>query len=128
MTKKLSPLSPAETEILSILWQLGKASVGQIAENLPADRKITYATVQTLLRRLEKKGYLKHQTQGKAHIFFPSTEKDGVITTSVGDFVQRLFGGDAIPLVQHLAEHGQITSEDIDKLKKLINNKKSRSN
>jgi predicted transcriptional regulator len=124
MTKKALPkLSPAETQIISILYQLGSSSVLQIAENLPADRNITYATVQTLLRRLEKKGYIKHHIKGKAHIFSPIAPKESLIKKSVSDFIGKLFGGDAMPLVQHLAKSGQITEQDIDKLKEIINKK-----
>jgi len=125
MVKKALPkLSPAETEIISILYQLGSSSVLQIADNLPADRNITYATVQTLLRRLEKKGYIKHCIKGKAHIFSPIASKESLIKKSVSDFIGQLFGGDAMPLVQHLAKSGQITEQDIDELKDIINNKK----
>jgi len=66
MTKKeLSPLSPAETEIMRLVWQLSGPTVQQVCEALPQKRTITYATVQTMLRRLEKKGYLKHESRGK---------------------------------------------------------------
>jgi predicted transcriptional regulator len=124
MTKKELPkLSSAETQIISILYQLGSSSVLQIAENLPADRNITYATVQTLLRRLEKKGYIKHHIKGKAHIFSPIAPKESLIKKSVSDFIGKLFGGDAMPLVQHLAKSGQITEQDIDELKEIINKK-----
>ena len=60
------PLSPAETEILRLVWELGAGTVQQVCEKLPPDREIAYATVQTLLRRLEKKGYVSHTVQGKA--------------------------------------------------------------
>lgn len=124
MTKrKLPGVSPAETEILRIVWQLDKATVQEVCDKLPAKRKITYATVQTLLRRLEKKGYLKHRIRGKAHVFLPSVKRETVIKRSVGDFLEKLFGGDPLPLVQHLAEHGKIDAGDIEKLKKLIGKK-----
>jgi len=125
MTKRNLPaLSPAETEILRLVWQLDKATVQKVCDRLPARRKITYATVQTLLRRLEKKGYLKHYTQGKAHVFFAAVKSKDVIKRSVGDFVDRLFGGDPVPLMQYLAEHGKIDSRDIVRLKRLIDKKK----
>jgi len=60
MTRKTLPtVSPAETEILRLVWQLDKATVQDVCNKLPAKRKIAYATVQTLLRRLEKKGLPK---------------------------------------------------------------------
>jgi len=121
-TTRQPPLSPAETEILRLVWKRNEATVQQVWEGLPAQRKVAYATVQTLLRRLEKKRYLRHRTAGKAHVFYPAVEKDHVIKRSVNDFLERLFGGDAIPLVQHLAEHGKIDAKELERLKKLIEN------
>ena len=124
MTKrKLPSLSASETEILRLVWNLGEGTVLQVSERLPPRRKIAYATVQTLLRRLEKKGYVRHRSEGKAHVFFPAVQQEHVIKRSVNDFLERLFGGDPIPLVQHLAEHGRIDAEDIERLKKLIEGK-----
>ncbi len=120
---KLPALSPSETEILRLVWKSDKATVQDVCDNLPAARKIAYATVQTLLRRLEKKGYLKHQIQGKAHVFCPAVKQAAVIKRSVGDFLNRLFGGDPIPLMQYLAEHGKIKTDDIERLKCLIDKK-----
>ena len=124
MTRKdLPALSPSETEILRLVWQLEKATVQEVCEKLPAKRKITYATVQTLLRRLEKKGYLKHAVNGKAHVFSAAVKQEHVVKRSVGDFLDRLFGGDPVPLVQYLAEHGKISADDIENLKQLVDNK-----
>jgi len=121
--KKLAALSPAETEVLRIVWQLGKGTVQEVAGELPDKRKITYATVQTLLRRLENKGYLKHNNRGKAHVFSAAVRSEEVIQRTVRDFLRdfldRLFGGDPIPLIQYLAEHGDIGKADIERLKKL---------
>ena len=118
--KNLPTLSPSETEILRLVWQLDKATVQEVCNKLPAGRKIAYATVQTLLRRLEKKGYIKHHTRGKAHVFYPAVKQETVIKRSVGDFLQRLFGGDPVPLMQYLAEHGKLNADDIEKLKELV--------
>jgi predicted transcriptional regulator len=124
MTKrKLPAVSPAETEILRLVWQLNKATVQEVCDKLPVKRKITYATVQTLLRRLESKGYLKHRIRGKAHVFFAAVKSEKVIKRSVSDFLDRLFGGDPVPLMQYLAEHGKIDADDIEKLKQLIDKK-----
>ena len=118
--KALAPLSGAETEILRLVSEIRRPTVQNVCDRLPKGRKITYATVQTLLRRLEKKGYLKHQTKGKAHVFLPAIEQDKVISTAVGSFLDKLFAGDAIPLVQYLAEHGKITADDIEKMQKML--------
>jgi BlaI family transcriptional regulator, penicillinase repressor len=118
--KSLPALSPSETEILRLVWQLEPATVQVICEALPQDRSIAYATVQTLLRRLEKKGYVRHEVQGKAHLFSAAVKREQVIKRTVGDFVERLFGGDPLPLMLHLADHSDLKAKDLDDFKKLI--------
>jgi predicted transcriptional regulator len=116
----LPSLSPAETEVLRLVWQLETASVQQICDALPEDRCITYATVQTLLRRLERKGYVRHKSKGKAHVFSAAVKRDRVVKQTVVEFVERLFGGDPLPLMLHLADHSDLEPADIERLKKLI--------
>ena len=116
----LAAVSPAETEVLRLVWRLGSATVQDVCDALPKGRAVTYATVQTLLRRLEKKGYLGHEVTGKAHRFRPAVNREDVIHRTVRDFVDRLFGGDPVPLMMHLADHSKLTGEDVNRLKKLI--------
>jgi predicted transcriptional regulator len=118
--KDLPPLSPTETEILRTVWQLDKAAVQEVYENFPKKRKISFTTVQTLLRRLEKKGYLKHRVRGNANIYYAAVNMESVLKRTVNDFLERVFGGDPIPLMLHLAKHGKLTTKDIKKLIKLI--------
>lgn len=117
---ELRAMSPAETEILRLVWQLSKATVQEIQDALPANRGIAYKTVQTLLRRLEEKGYIKHRMEGKAYVFFPAIKQEAVVKRTVLDFLDRLFGGDPRPLMQFLARDGRLNAADIDELKGLI--------
>ncbi len=118
--KELRAMSPAETEILQLVWRLEKATVQSVHGALPDGRKIAYKTVQTLLRRLEKKGYLTHEAKGKAHVFCPAVRREAVVKRTVLDFLDRLFGGDPKPLMQFLAEDGHISADDIQELQQLI--------
>ena len=118
--EKLKAMSPAETEILRLVWQLGEATVQQIQDALPGNRKVAYKTVQTLLGRLEKKGYLVHTAQGKSFVFCPAVKREAVVKRTVLDFLDRLFGGDPKPLMHFLVEDGRIDAKDIEELKKLI--------
>ena len=122
--RSLPALSPAETEILRLVWQLGRGTVQQVCSKLPPNRQIVYATVQTLLRRLEKKGYVTHEVKGKAHVFSPAANREDVIRRTVGDFVERLFGGDPVPLMLHLANHSKLSTADVKRLRKLISKEK----
>lgn len=124
MAKRKRPaMSPAETEILRLVWESKQATVQQVYEALPANRKITYLTVATFLRRLEEKGYLKHRVCGKAFVYTPATNTEEVIKRTISDLVQRLFGGNPVPLMQHLALHSEISDEDIERLRELIKKK-----
>ncbi len=124
--KKLRAMSPTETEILRLVWELNEATVQQIRDQLPPDRSLAYNTVQTLLCRLEQKGYLKHHLKGRAHVFSALVKPQEVIKTTVRDFLGRLFGGDPKPLVQFLAEDGKLDEEDIKRLRELIKKKKKK--
>jgi len=124
--KKLRAMSPTETEILRLVWELNEATVQQIRDHLPSDRSLAYNTVQTLLCRLEQKGYLKHHLKGRAHVFSALVKPREVIKTTVRDFLGRLFGGDPKPLVQFLAEDGKLDEEDIKRLRELIKKKKKK--
>jgi len=124
MAKNKRPaMSPAETEVLRLVWQCQEATVQEVYDALPASRTVTYVTVATLLRRLEEKGYLKHRLRGKAFVYAPAAKKDDVIRRTISDLVERLFGGNPVPLMQHLAQHSGITDEDIERLKKLAKKK-----
>lgn len=118
--RELRATSPAETEVLRLVWQTEEATVQQVHDALPAGRRVAYKTVQTLLRRLEDKGYLTHKTEGKAHVFYPAVRREAVVKRTVLDFLDRLFGGDPRPLMHFLAEDGRIDSQDIERLKGLI--------
>lgn len=118
--KALAALSGAETEVLRLVWKLESATVQNVCDALPKDRNISYATVQTLLRRLEQKGYVSHEVDGKAHVFSSAVKQDDVIKRTVGDFVERLFGGDVRPLMMHLADHSDLSQQDIQRLRKMI--------
>ena len=124
MTKRRRPaMSPAETEILRLVWESQQATVQQVYNALPANRNVTYVTVATLLRRLEEKGYLRHRVRGKAFVYIPAAKKEEVINRTIGDLVQRLFGGNPVPLMQHLALHSEISEEDIERLRELAKKK-----
>ncbi len=116
----MAGLGAAESEVLNIVWKLKEATVQQIWAELPADRPIASATVQTMLRRLRDKGYVKSKVAGKAHVFSPAIKREKVITKTVSDLVARFFGGDAVPLVMHLAKSRQIDQEDLKRLQDIL--------
>ena len=113
-------LSKGEMEVARVLWELGSASVRQVHEALPADREVDFTTVQTYLRRLETKGYAKAKLDGRMRIYAPRVRPRTVIRETVDDLIDRLFGGDTMPLMKHLIEDRGIGEEDLAQLRKLL--------
>lgn len=113
-------LSKGEMEIARILWEVGPASVRKVFDALPASRPMDFATVQTYLRRLETKGHANSVLEGRNRIYSARTKPRTVIRETVDDLVQRLFGGETMPLVRHLIEERGINGENLAELKELI--------
>ncbi len=114
------PLSKGEMEVARELWQLGSATVRQVHEAFPAGREIDFTTVQTYLRRLETKGYVKARLVGRTLVYSSRVEPRKVIGQAVGELVDRLFGGEALPLMRHLIEERSISDTDLAALRRLI--------
>ena len=121
-----STLSKAEMEMARIVWDRGRATVREVHAALPAGRKIDYKTVQTFLRRLESKGYLKAARDGRSIVYSPRIRPGKVIRDAVADFVRRLFGGEALPLVEHLIAQHELSAAEIRKLKKILSDVEAR--
>jgi predicted transcriptional regulator len=113
-------LSKGEMEIVRVVWDLGEASVRQVHERLGAERAMEFATVQTFLRRLEAKGYLRGANRGKVRFYAPRAKPQSVIRATVDEFVERMFGGSALPLVRCLVEEGKVTAEEVAELRSLL--------
>lgn len=119
MTER-APLSKGETEVARQLWELGKATVRQVHEAFPPDRGIDFTTVQTYLRRLHAKGYVRAWLDGRIRVYAPSVKRKTVIRETVNDLVDRLFGGETVPLMRHLIEERGIGEEELGELRKLL--------
>jgi predicted transcriptional regulator len=117
---KRPALSKAEMEVAHIVWSLQGATVRQVLEALPASRHVDYKTVQTYLRRLEAKGYLTSHREGRSLVYAASVRPKLVIRDTVRDFVGRLFGGEALPLVEHLIREEGLSHDEIGKLRHLL--------
>lgn len=118
--KQRPPLSKGEMEVARILWDLGRATVRQVYDSFPAERGIDFATVQTYLRRLETKGYIKGQLDGRVRVYVPGVRPTTVIRETVDELVDRLFGGETLPLVRHLIEDRGLQEQDLAELRRLI--------
>ncbi len=121
-------LSKGELEVARVVWELKDSSVREVHEKLSEAREIDFTTVQTYLRRLEEKGYLKVRLEGRSRIYSPRVRPKTVIRDTVDDLVERLFAGEALPLVRHLVEERNFSPDEIDQLRQLIERMEGHSN
>lgn len=113
-------LSKAEMEVARIVWERGKATVREVCEALSTSRDVEYKTIQTFLRRLELKGFLKAQRIDRSIVYSPRTRPQKVIRDAVADFVNRLFGGDALPLLEHVIQEQGLTPDELRQLREML--------
>ena len=113
-------LSKGEMEIARLLWEIGPATVREVFEAIPSSRKMDFSTVQTYLRRLESKGHANSRLDGRVRVYSARTKPRTVIRETVDDLVQRLFGGETMPLVRHLIEERGMGADDIAELRSLV--------
>ncbi|MCA9138633.1 MAG: BlaI/MecI/CopY family transcriptional regulator [Planctomycetales bacterium] len=113
-------LSKGEMDVARVLWDVGPAGVRDVHQALSKEREVELSTVQTYLRRLETKGYATSQLKGRARVYSAKAKPRTVIRETVDELVDRLFGGDSMPLVRHLIEERGIEQKDLDELRHLI--------
>lgn len=126
MGKSRPALPKSEMEVLRIVWDLGDATVRQVLDALPEDRELDFWTVQTYLRRLEAKGYLRKRKDGRNNVYSPAVQPKNVMSEVLEDFVDRLFDGEAMPLFQHLIQDRGLSDDEIDQLQKTLDQLKSK--
>jgi predicted transcriptional regulator len=107
-------------EVARVLWGLGSGTVRKVFEAFDAKRGVDFATVQTYLRRLEAKGYVRSTLRGRTNVYSPRIKPRTVIRETLDDLIDRLFGGDAIPLMRHLIEDRGVSDEELAELRALI--------
>lgn len=117
---KRAAVSRGELEVARTVWELGQATVGQVFESISQQKEIDYSTVQTYLRRLEAKGYLKTRRHGRNKIYCPRVGAGQVVRETVDDLLERLFGGEPLALWQHLIQERGITPDETRELRRML--------
>jgi BlaI family transcriptional regulator, penicillinase repressor len=122
--KELKELTKAEDQVMQILWQLEKAFVKDIIEQMP-EPKPAYNTVSTIVRILETKGFVNHKAYGKTHEYFPLISKEKYSKFSLNNLIRGYFNGSFENLVSFFAKENNLSAKEIDKLLNEIKNQKS---
>ena len=109
---------------MKVVWSRGDATVRDVYEALLEERKIAYTTVMTMMNVLEKKGHLRKRAEGRSFLYHPTRPRRKVVGSMVREFVDRVFGGSAAPLLAHLVEEERLTPEELDALARRIKDKR----
>lgn len=121
MPRRRSPaLTDAETRVMAVLWERTTATVADVVAALKKKRTVSYSTVQTILRILEGKGYVSHEKVGRAFIFRPRVDERQARRRALRHLMTRLFNGSPSLLVLNVLEDEQIDSDELARLKKVI--------
>jgi BlaI family transcriptional regulator, penicillinase repressor len=111
----MKELTRAEEQVMQVLWDIKKGFVKDILEKLP-DPKPAYNTVSTIVRILEKKGFVGYQAYGKSHEYYPLVEKENYTRGYLRNFVGNYFGGSFQQLVSFFAKEENMDLKELDEL------------
>ena len=121
MPRKPSPaLTDAEARVITVLWQLETATVGDVVAALAPERTVSYSTVQTILRILEDKGYVAHDKVARAFIYRPVVDERQARRRALRHLATRLFNGSPSLLVMNVLHDEEMDPAELQRLKKLI--------
>ena len=121
----MKELTKAEDQIMHILWTLEKAFVKDIVEQMP-EPKPAYNTVSTIVRILEKKGFIGYKAYGKTHEYFPLIPKEKYTRFYLNNMVKGYFNGSVQNLVSFFAKENKMDVQDIDMLMKQLEELKNK--
>ena len=118
--KKSVALTDGELRLMQVLWDRERATVGEVVDLLQGPRKPAYNTVLTLLRILERKGYVQHEKAGRAFVFAPLIDRNQARRRAVSHLLSRFFDNSAELLVLNLLAHDAVDREKLRELRALI--------
>lgn len=122
MARRQSPaLTDAELRIMRVLWARQRATVGDVVEHMDGPDKPAYNSILTILRILEKKGYVSHGKDRRAFVYLPLVDPSQARRRALSQVLSRFFNGSPEALVLDLLGHEQITDEERQRVRQLIN-------
>jgi BlaI family penicillinase repressor len=119
MTGKAKP-SELELQVLAVLWERGPSTAREVMDHLPDGKARAYTTVLSVMQVMEKKGLLKHRSQGKAHLYRPTTDRQEVVGPMLRGLVKTVFGGNPAGALQCLLDEGAVDREELAAIQALI--------
>ena len=113
-------LTEAELRIMQVLWDKGPATVQQVLEALPRKKPLAYNSVLTIVRILEKKGYVRHVKDGRAHIYTALLNQKEATRSEIRHLVSRFFQDSRELLVLNILEDEGLEAQEIERLRRML--------
>src|SRR6202166_1946498 len=105
---------------MDVLWLKGPSTVQQVLEGLPKKSLLAYNSVLTTIRILEKKGYVKHLKDGRAHVYTPLVERQEATRSEIRRLVHRFFGNSHELLVLNILKDQSVDAAELKRLRKML--------
>lgn len=115
----MEELTKAQEEILTVLWDINEGAVADVVEKLPKP-KPAYTTVATVIKVLEKKGYVSHRKFGNIHVYYPLVTKKAYAKHILKDAYKGLFNNSLNQMVSFFVKEKDVSVSELEELKKLI--------
>lgn len=122
LSQSLPPdVTETELAVLKALWERGAATIRELTDELyPGGAAVQYATVQKLLERLAKKGFVDRRPRGRAHVFHATVDRGELISRRLRATADSLCEGSLTPLLTHLVGSAELSAEDVSALRRLV--------
>jgi predicted transcriptional regulator len=118
-------LTPRELDIMSVLWELGEATVTEVRDRI--DPGLAYTGVSSMIRTLELKGYVSHKRgEGRTHIYFPLIEPEAAGQSALARVLDKVYGGSPIKLLAHLVEQRRLSDKELERMRELLEQPKKK--
>ena len=112
-------LTQRELDIMSVLWDLGEATVTDVRDRVDPD--LAYTSISTMIRTLEMKGFVCHRRgEGKTHVYFPAIDPETAGESALSRMLDKIYGGSPIKLLAHLVEHRRLSSSELERMRALL--------
>src|SRR3954467_13598111 len=117
---ELPDLTPAQREIMEIVWERGEASAQEVRNVLARTRKVARNTVRTLLERMEDKGWLKHRAEGRTFLYTAARPRHDSIGQKVREIVETVCGGSPETLVNALLDYRGLRPDELQRIRQIL--------
>ena len=117
---KSPTLTEAELRLMDVLWQQGPSTVQQVLDALPKKSQLAYNSVLTTIRILEKKGYVRHIKDGRAHVYRPLVARSEATRSEISHLAHRFFKNSHEMLVLNILEDRGVDAEELQRLRQLL--------